>query len=125
MSDYDEQIEATYRVSEVETMDPQELQTLYWQALTELKDLRIEFDEFQCKERECDNYDVFIVVTSKEFESELEAALDDYRDRESEAKMDIERLIHEVKDFKRSSDKVERLEIDLAKLQDKYRLEVT
>ena len=49
MSDYDEQIEATYRVSEVETMDPQELQTLYWQALTELKDLRIEFDEFQCR----------------------------------------------------------------------------
>ena len=39
--------------------------------------------------------------------------------------MDIERLTHEVKDFKRSSDKVERLEIDLAKLQDKYRLEVT
>ena len=45
---------------------------------------------------------MFIVVTSKEFESELEAALDDYRDRESEAKMDIERLTHEVKDFKRS-----------------------
>ena len=43
---YDDAIEETYRVSELENMSLEEIQELFMQALGELKEVRIEYDEF-------------------------------------------------------------------------------
>jgi len=43
-------------------------------------------------------------VTTKEFEQELEAALEDYRERDAESKMEIERLSGEVRELRRGAD---------------------
>jgi len=50
MSDeFDEQMVDTYRINEVETMARDELQSVFLQALGDLRNLRLEYDDFQRK----------------------------------------------------------------------------
>ena len=40
---------SVYRLHELEQLPLDEIRSLYKKAVTELKDLKIEFEEFQCK----------------------------------------------------------------------------
>ncbi len=74
----------------------------------------MEFEEFQ--------------VTSREYDQELEAALEDYRERESEVQVECDRLrqLNEATEAKnkRLEGEIERSEREMAKWQGKYKSEV-
>lgn len=38
-----------YKLADIEQLPPQELHSLFRQAVNELRDLKLEFEEFQCK----------------------------------------------------------------------------
>ena len=65
------------------------------------------------------------IATSKEFEQELESALEDYREKDTEQRIEIEQLQAQVRELRRGEELVERLQVDIAKLQEKYKREVT
>lgn len=44
--DFDDYIDQVYRIKELESLPHSDLKSLYKQAISELKDLRLEFDEF-------------------------------------------------------------------------------
>jgi hypothetical protein len=46
MDDYEEQFELAYRVSEIDTLTEDELREFYRQALSDLRELKLEYDEF-------------------------------------------------------------------------------
>lgn len=76
--------------------------------------MKLQFEEFQ--------------VTSKEYDQELEAALDEYREREGEMQAECDRIRHlnegmEAKN-KRLEGEIERTEREMAKWQGKYKSEV-
>ena len=77
--------------------------------------MKLEFDEFQ--------------LTSKEYDLELEAALDDYKEREAEMQGEQERIAADKATLEgkvqRQEAEIERIERELAKVQHKYKTEVT
>jgi DNA repair ATPase RecN len=107
-------LEETYFLSSYEEIPLDQLQPLYTKALLELRDLKVEFEDFQ--------------LTSREYDQELEAALDDYKERESEMQAECDRLRQlsegiEAKN-KRLEAEIERAEREMAKWQGKYKSEV-
>ena len=76
--------------------------------------MKLQFEEFQ--------------VASKEYDQELEAALDEYREREGEMQAECDRIRQlnegmEAKN-KRLEGEIERTEREMAKWQGKYKSEV-
>ena len=102
-------------MSSMEQIPLDQLQELYQQALNELRTLKGEFEEFQ--------------ITSREYDQELEAALEEYRQRETEMQGEQDRMRKENDALeakcKRMEAEIERTERDAAKWQNKYKLEVT
>lgn len=47
--EFDDHMEQVYHISDLETLPIDELQALYRQALTELRDVKSEYEEFQCR----------------------------------------------------------------------------